>query len=162
MRERVCGNNWRTSLILALSIALPAAAVDAAQAGYNCAAGQASQINIGTQQFVVSVADSPAKRQLGLSGRRELAMNSGMWFEFEYPGWHGFWMQDMKFPIDLIWVAPEGRVLGAITLSTCTEKSCRIYTPPGPVAYVLEINAGVFAGKAGDAVTWSCSPAEWK
>jgi hypothetical protein len=30
--------------------------------------------------------------------------------------------------------------------------------PPNPVAYVLEINAGEFAGKTGDTATWHCTP----
>jgi uncharacterized membrane protein (UPF0127 family) len=67
-------------------------------------------------------------------------------------------MPEMNFPIDLVWVSPERRVLGAITLQPCLPtEPCRIHTPPNPVAFVLEINAGAFAGKAGDEVTWSCT-----
>lgn len=142
----------------ALPLAFLLASTGKTCAGELCADEQTLRIHIGTQTFQVSVADSPAKRQHGLSGRRQLAATTGMWFEFPSPDWHSFWMQNMIFPIDLIWISPAHKVLGAITLPLCTAQPCQIYVPPSPVAYVLEINAGEFAGKAGDPVTWDCAP----
>ena len=162
MREQVCGYDWRASLILAPLISFLLVATGKTQAGEICANGQKPQIQIAAQTFDVMLADSPAKRQRGLSGRRELTAQSGMWFEFQNAGFHGFWMQDMNFPIDLIWIGPSHRVLGAITLQPCLTGSCPIYMPPAPASHVLEINAGEFAGKAGDTVTWRCSPATRK
>lgn len=123
-----------------------------------CTPGHALRIHIGAQTFNVSVAASPQERERGLSGLPTLAAESGMWFLLPMPDWHGFWMHGMNFPIDLVWVSPAHQVLSAITLQTCKDGPCHIHLPPGPVAYVLEINAGTFAGKAGDAVTWSCTP----
>ena len=128
----------------------------ATYAGEICAPGQDRYIHIGAQTFAVSVADSSLKRQRGLSGLRELSTQTGMWFEFERPEVHGFWMQAMNFPIDLIWISSGYQVLGAITLQPCTD-TCPIYLSPGAVRHVLEVNAGEFAGKVGDRVTWSCS-----
>jgi hypothetical protein len=130
----------------------------ATQADEICPSGQSQRIHIGSQTFNVEVAASPKERERGLSGRTALAAESGMWFVFPSPDWHGFWMQGMNFPIDVVWVSPAHRVLSAITLHPCQAEPCRIHTPPSPVAYVLEINAGAFAGRAGDAVTWSCTP----
>ncbi len=129
-----------------------------AQADETCAAGQATRVHIGTQNFNVGVAASLPERERGLSGRDALATESGLWFVFPRPDLHGFWMHGMNFPLDLVWVGSTRQVLGAVTLQPCISGPCRIYQPPGPVAYVLEINAGEFAGKTGDNVTWSCTP----
>lgn len=138
------------------------ALTSAAQAGESCisdkTSGQAMQVNIGVQTFNVSVAASEIERERGLSGRTSLAAKSGMWFALPKPDWHGFWMQGMNFPIDLIWISAEQRVLGASTLQPCKGNPCPIHMPPNPVAYVLEINAGEFAGKTGDTATWHCTP----
>jgi uncharacterized protein len=132
------------------------AAILPVQAGESCAIGQQKRIQIGQQRFDVSVAETEAQRLRGLSGRRELAAGTGMWFVFQVPGDHGFWMQEMNFPIDLIWVGSNRKVLGAVTLQPCPSQPCPTTLPPAPVGYVLEVNAGEFAGKVGDAVTWSC------
>jgi len=139
-------------------LALLFALVSQTHASELCAPEHALRIHIGAQTFNVSVAASPQERERGLSGAPTLAAESGMWFVFPSSNWHAFWMQGMNFPIDLVWVSPARQVLGAITLQTCKDEPCRIHLPPGPVAYVLEINAVAFAGKAGDAVTWSCTP----
>jgi hypothetical protein len=128
------------------------------RASTTCPAGQSLQVRIGAQTFNAEVVVSPQERERGLSGRAVLAAASGMWFVFPWPDAYGFWMQDMNFPIDLVWVSPAQRVLGALTLQPCAAQACPIYTPPGPVAHVLEINAGAFAGKPGDEVTWGCAP----
>ena len=120
--------------------------------------GQTMRVKIGAQTFNASIAASEQEREHGLAGRASLAAESGMWFALPTPDWHGFWMHGMHFPIDLIWISPERRVLGAITLQPCTSRPCPIYTPPSPVTYVLEINAGTFAGRTGDIVTWRCTP----
>lgn len=154
MRERIGEEIRGASLMLALLFAWGSQAY----ASEICAPGHALRIHIGTQIFDVSVAASPQARERGLSGSPALAAASGMWFVLPTPDWHGFWMQGMKFSIDLIWVGPANQVLGAITLPPCEAEPCRIHTPPSPVAYVLEISAGEFSGKAGDNVTWSCTP----
>lgn len=129
-----------------------------AQASENCTAEQSLRVRVGAQTFNVDVAISPQERERGLSGRKSLTAGSGLWFVFPWPEQYGFWMRDMHFPLDLVWVGPTRQVLGAVTLPPCADEPCHIYHPPGPVAYVLEINAGEFAGKAGDDVTWSCTP----
>ncbi len=126
------------------------------RADETCASGQQKQIHIGQQAFDVSLADTEPKRLRGLSGRRELNAGSGMWFVFPSPSYYGFWMQEMNFPIDLIWVGANRKVAGAVTLQPCQTHPCPTTLPPAPITHVLEINAGEFAGKVGDAVSWSC------
>jgi len=121
-----------------------------------CPAQRARDIRIGAQRFAVEVAATPAARERGLSGHKPLARNAGMWFVMPEVGLPGFWMRGMRFPIDLIWVSPDQRVLGAATLPLCRKDRCPIRYAPEPSAYVLEVAAGRFAGKAGDAVEWGC------
>jgi hypothetical protein len=122
-----------------------------------CPATRAHDIRIGAQHFVVEVAASPAERNRGLSGHRPLARRAGMWFVFPEVGMPGFWMRGMRFPIDLVWVSPERRVVGAETLPLCRKEPCPISYAQEPVAYVLELAVGQFAGKVGDAVEWGCA-----
>jgi uncharacterized membrane protein (UPF0127 family) len=127
------------------------------QASEGCAPDQAKQLQVGRQTFAVEVAASPSERERGLSGRALLKPGTGLWFVFSEPGKYGFWMRDMRFPIDLIWVSPELKVAGAVTLQPCVEDNCSIHYAPRRVAYVLEVNAGEFAGKQGDPVAWRCA-----
>lgn len=93
----------------------------------------------------VEIADSAASRSLGLSGRERLAENQGMFFVFPLPAIYPFWMKDMKFPIDIIWirgnkvmsVSDNAVVPGGATLP--------IYSSSDLVDKVLEVDAGVAA-----------------
>ena len=65
------------------------------------------QATVITQKGVkipVEVSDTPAKRQQGLSDRPRLKPGWGMLFVFERSGRHDFWMKDMNFPIDILWL----------------------------------------------------------
>lgn len=67
-------------------------------------------LKIGLREFEVEVADTPAKRATGLSGRDSIAENQGMLFVFEKENVRpAFWMKDMKFAIDIIWIN-DGKV----------------------------------------------------
>ncbi len=141
---------WKgcASLLLLLNTAVLAQAP--------CPAERAASVRVGGQSFMVEVAATPEARARGLSDRPRLGPNAGMWFVPPDIGRHGFWMRDMLFPIDLIWVSPELKVMERATLPVCRNDPCPITYPPTTVAYVLEIEAGRFRGRVGDAVTWTC------
>lgn len=115
-------------------------------------------MRVGNLEFQVEAAASEKARELGLSRRAGLPADAGMWFVMPRPDWHGFWMKDMAFPIDLVWVGPERTVIDVLDLKPCMAQSCPIHYPPSPVAYVLEVNARHFPGKPGDRVEWFCAP----
>ncbi len=113
---------------------------------------------VGSQTFEVGIADNAVTRAKGLSGRPSLAEKEGLYFIFSSPGNNGFWMKDMNFPIDIVWIS-GGRVIGfSENLQPEPNKSIfslPVYYPPGAVDRVLEINAGAVAKyglQAGDAV----------
>jgi uncharacterized protein len=98
-------------------------------------------VNIGSSTFLVEIADSVTERTLGLSRRNSLPEDSGLLFVFESVGYHGFWMKDMRFPIDIIWIKDDKVVY---VLSDVSEDSYpQIFTPGAPANKVLEINAGL-------------------
>src|SRR5690242_15708811 len=61
-------------------------------------------IEIGGQQIYVKKADTPAKQQQGLSGTASLPLDQGMLFIFPKDGTYAFWMKDMNYSLDIIWI----------------------------------------------------------
>lgn len=108
------------------------------------AAGRAT-VEIGNAVFKVEVASTDAQKALGLSGRSSLLESQGMLFTFDEPGAYGFWMKDMKFPIDIIWIkggAIAGFAENAEPQAVTSTWNLKIYYPPQPIGKVLEVNAG--------------------
>jgi len=95
--------------------------------------------------FKMEIADTEAEKILGLSERESLKENEGMIFVFSEPDDWGFWMHEMSFPLDIIWVDSEGIILAiGENLEPCpAEGDCPIYYSGGQAKYVLEINGGL-------------------
>ena len=103
---------------------------------------------VGAARFVAEVADDADERTLGLSFRDSLGADRGMWFVFDREGARSFWMREMRFSLDLIWVDAEWRV-GDITHEApppapgTPSSDLPTYSPATPAQYVLEINGGL-------------------
>jgi len=94
-------------------------------------------------EISVEVADTVEKRSLGLGKRSGLENGWGMLFVFEKRKQHGFWMKDMQFPLDIIWL--ENHRIVHILRNVQPAKSGVIppvMKPPVGVNFVLEIDAG--------------------
>jgi uncharacterized membrane protein (UPF0127 family) len=87
------------------------------------------------------IADTDATRTQGLSDIPSLSDGVGMLFVFQSPGNYGFWMKDMKFPLDLIWVN-EDKTIAGVTKNALPSSYPFIFPPPHDISYVLEMNAG--------------------
>lgn len=111
-------------------------------------------VMLGSTTLSVDIADTDASRTQGLSDTQSLAQDHGLLFEFDEPGTWGFWMKDMMYPLDIIWIDASDTIIYAQTdLSPSTYP--KIYAPQSPAAYVLEVNAGILAksgAKIGDAI----------
>src|SRR3989344_811917 len=110
------------------------------------------ETRLGGQLFSIEIADTPAKRIRGLSGRSSLPENRGMLFIFEIPGQYGFWMKGMFIPIDIIWI--RGNQIIGLEKNILQSSNLNYYSPE-PVDKVLEINAGLsdkLGLKAGDEI----------
>lgn len=114
------------------------------------------QVKIAGATFSVAIADTPQKREQGLSGRDRLAENEGMLFLFPRPAQQTFWMRDMKFPIDIIWLRGSW-VLGFVeNAQRPAGDSIPTFTSPPDTDVVLEVAAGTARRlnmKTGDLVT---------
>jgi uncharacterized membrane protein (UPF0127 family) len=129
-----------------------------AQADPPCPVLEATHVQVGKQRFRVEVAAGAADRERGLSGRASLPVDAGMWFVLPASGPHGFWMKDMEFAVDLVWISQGREVIGVERLAPCGAFHCPTHYAPRPAAYVLEVNEGVFAGKPGDRADWFRAP----
>jgi len=63
----------------------------------------APQIRIAGVTLTVEIAKTSTEQAKGLSGRDKLPADHGMLFVFDHEDFWGFWMIDMKFPLDIIW-----------------------------------------------------------
>ena len=89
----------------------------------------------------VEIANTKTKREKGLGGRSSLNEGEGMLFLFPKKDQYTFWMKDMQFPIDIIWIA-DGRVAD-VTFDVPVSKNgdLPLYAPWVPVDRVLEVPA---------------------
>ena len=95
------------------------------------------------EEIPVEVADTLKKRSLGLGKRASLKKGWGMLFVFEKRKPHRFWMKDMQFPLDIIWL--DNHRIVHITRNAKHANSRdepEVMTSPVPVNFVLEIAAG--------------------
>ncbi|MEK7192050.1 MAG: DUF192 domain-containing protein [Patescibacteria group bacterium] len=100
------------------------------------------EIIIGGHIFQVEIADDVFSRSQGLSNRESLEPDRGMLFIFEQPASQSFWMKNMKFPLDIIWIK-NGKIIGLEkNVPPDASPMPRVYPSPSQVDQVLEINAG--------------------
>lgn len=101
-------------------------------------------IHIGETTIYVEAATTKLARERGLSGRDGLAPNTGMLFVFDTDGMWGIWMKDMKFGIDMLWLAEDGTVV-TVKPSVSPDSYPESFYPTSPARYVLELPAGFAA-----------------
>ncbi len=89
------------------------------------------------------IADTPLLRQRGLSGRSELDENTGMLFLFDSAkSQNCFWMKDMNFAIDMIWLDSDKNVV-SVEQNVTPETFPSSFCPEVPALYGLEVNSGI-------------------
>jgi uncharacterized membrane protein (UPF0127 family) len=114
--------------------------------------GSYAQVNItvNDQVLIANISANPEQRTAGLSSKDALAQNEAMLFVFDNEAAHRFWMKDMKFPIDIIWINSDKIVVDIEhTLQPCNlGVLCSTYEPDDDSLYVLETVSG-FAQKYG-------------
>lgn len=101
----------------------------------------ADKVCVDDQCVPVETVSTPAARQQGLSDRDSLPRSSGMLFVFESPQDACFWMKDMRFSIDMVWIDSNKRVV-KIMEDVSPETYPESFCPESPAQYVLEVNSG--------------------
>lgn len=94
-------------------------------------------------EVVAELAVTEAQRQRGLMFRDELSENQAMLFVFETEGLYPFWMKNMKFPIDILWLDKDRKIVHIeAEVPACPRDPCPSYAPSQVAQYVLELRAG--------------------
>lgn len=109
-------------------------------------------IRVGSEQWNIEQASTPASRERGLGLRESISPQSGMLFSFpdSGAGKHAFWMKGMLFPLDIAWIR-DGEVV--FLERNIPFDSRDIFRPPVDADLVLEVNAGEMENiKIGDRV----------
>lgn len=107
----------------------------------------------------VEVADTPAKRSLGLQYRNELGEDQGMLFLFPSEGAQSFWMKNTPLPLDMIFIGSDLKIVGIIRQAV--PFSTTSLTVPAPSQFVLEIKGGLSRRKGievGDSIRFEGIP----
>ncbi len=112
------------------------------------------QLQVGDKILMVEISTTQAQMQQGLSDRDSLEQGQGMLFDFSAGGGSAsgggnaaipnFWMKDMKFDLDFIWIA-GGEIIGItpnVSHPNTPNDPLPTYRPPAPVNQVLEVSAG--------------------
>lgn len=97
--------------------------------------------------FAAEVASTPSERAQGLSGRESLAPQSGLLFVFEGGQASAFWMKEMRFSLDFIWISQDCLVADITHSAPAPNPQTPLsdlptYSSERPAAYNFEINAG--------------------
>ncbi|EKD79261.1 MAG: hypothetical protein ACD_41C00125G0008 [uncultured bacterium] len=93
-------------------------------------------VTINQAEFEVYLADEPAEHELGLGNITNLESDQGMLFLFQDSQPHTFWMKDVEYPIDIIWINND-KVVGSVT----AYPGPGTYESPQSVDTVLEVPA---------------------
>jgi len=108
----------------------------------------------GVHAFSVELATNAAERAVGLMNRKELPEGHGMLFDFHEEQPVQFWMHNTYIPLDMIFIAGDGRV---VRVAANAKPMSDDLIPSGrPVRAVLEVIGGTarkFGIAAGDRVT---------
>jgi len=96
-------------------------------------------LRVGEVEINVDIADTDSERARGLSGREILGSKEGMLFVFETSRVPHFWMKDMNFTLDIIWINEELRIVG-FSENVSPKSFPETFSPSLPIKYVLEVN----------------------
>lgn len=105
------------------------------------------------------IADSDIEKTKGLAILNTLADNTGMLFINSADISTPFWMLNMKFPIDIIFMDSNKKVVYIYeNAQPCVDESqCKLIFADQPYRYVLEVNAGYSKAnniQIGNQITW--------
>ncbi len=107
------------------------------------------QAHVNGVTLYLEEAKTPADQAKGLGGRDSLDTNHGMLFRLGTPQIAKFWMKDMRFPLDFLWLK-NGTVVDtsehiAAPITGLPDSSLPIISPKTPADAVIEVGAGFVA-----------------
>jgi len=111
---------------------------------YNYPDKKTPNVTINNHTFNLEIAKTEKEREIGLAKYTNIPQNFGMLFIFEKPGNYSFWMKNMKFPIDIIFIKNNKiiKIFTNVPAPKSDNEQLPIYTPGQLSDTVLEISAG--------------------
>lgn len=97
-------------------------------------------LTVNNQTIQIEIAQSAQDVANGLGNRDFLPENYGMLFLFRERSYPVFWMKNMRFPLDFIWI--DGEIIVDVTENVSHKDQKKIYSPKFLIDKVLEVNAG--------------------
>ncbi len=97
--------------------------------------------------FQPELALTPEEITRGLSYRESLPPGTGMLFVYPDEAPRSFWMFEMRFPLDMVWIGGDCRVVDITENAPPPEpdqpnSELPLFSPKVPARYVFEVNAG--------------------
>jgi uncharacterized membrane protein (UPF0127 family) len=117
-----------------------------------------TSVYLGSGVYSLWLADTEAERIQGLSDTEKLGPNGGLLMKYDAAKTHGIWMKDMNFPLDIIWLDEDKKVIYIVKNAPPETPVSTIYTPEDPARYVIELPAGSVdkaAIKTGDTASFN-------
>lgn len=124
---------------------------------------KAPWVKIDGKTFIVDLAKTDEQKAKGLSIYDKLPLDKGMIFIYKKAGYYAFWMKDMKFPIDIIYINKNKIVdiFKNVPIKKSENETLAIVRPKAKADTILEINAGLsdkYNFKTGDFVKINPAP----
>lgn len=96
-------------------------------------------LKVNQKSFRYETADNENSRSLGLGDRPCIRSDQAMLFVFDKDDMtnHCFWMKDMRFSIDIVWLDNSKKVVG-VAKGISPQSYPKEYCPELPTRYVLE------------------------
>jgi len=118
--------------------------------------GPLQPIYFGQVLMRASVADTDEERQRGLSLTPSLPIGIVKLFVFDEPVVAPFWMKDMKYSIDIVWLDADKKII-YVASNVAPETYPTTFGPTELSLYVIETPAGLAAREGmnvGESFTW--------
>ncbi len=95
--------------------------------------------------FRLEIAKTEKQQEIGLAKYKSIPLDFGMLFPFEKEGFYSFWMKNMKFPIDIIYIRNSRivTIFRDVPYPKSGNEKLPVYQPSSPADTVLEINANL-------------------
>lgn len=100
-----------------------------------------TNVRIGTTKIIAERPVTEDEYEIGLGGRTKLEQGDGMLFSLGAPDYYAFWMKGMLFPIDIIWIDENKKVVD-ISANIGPDTYPQTFSPKERAMYVLEVPAG--------------------
>ncbi|MBI2405710.1 DUF192 domain-containing protein [Candidatus Microgenomates bacterium] len=133
-------------LLFGLLVAMILVAAWLTRGGFKLQLQSENTMKVGDTTLTVEIADTPEAHEKGLSGKDSLGESEGMLFVMTADTTPSFWMRDMRFAVDILWIN-DGKVTQMTESAPVPSPGASLdalprYTSSVPIDYVLEVNAG--------------------